>query len=63
MHYALMNIIRTKKPSIQQLEMLCHKDYDGFSFFCDAESVSSVRSNNACLCDLQTAFMLPFRAR
>ena len=31
--------------------------------FCDAESVSPVKSNIACLCDLQTAFTLLLRAR
>ena len=35
----------------------------GLGFFGDAESVSPVRSNIACLCDLQTAFMWLLRAR
>ena len=30
MYYALPNIPRTKKPSIQQSETLCGKDLDGF---------------------------------
>ena len=35
----------------------------GLGGFCDAESVSPVRSNIAYLCDLQTAFIWLFRAR
>ena len=35
----------------------------GLGVFHDAESVSPVRSNIACLCDLQTAFMLLLKAR
>ena len=49
---------------MQQLEMLCGKDHDGFrGGFRDAESVSLVRSNIVCLCDLQIAFMWLLRAR
>ena len=41
MHCALMNISRTKKPSIQQSGTLCGKDHDGFRGFswCCAESI------------------------
>ena len=40
--------------------MLCGKIKMGLG---DAESVSPVRSNIACSCDLQTAFMWLLRAR
>ena len=47
--YALMNIPRTKTINTTI--------GNGLRGFRDAESVSPVRSNIACLCDLQTVFM------
>ena len=48
---------------ITQTSALCGKIQMGLGGLRDAESASPVRSNIACPCDLQTAFMWPLRAR
>ena len=53
-HYALMNIPRTKNHQYNNRKSCAAKIMMGFGGgVSDAESVSSVRSNIACLCDLQ----------
>ena len=62
--YALMNIPRTKNHQYNNRKRCASKDHDGFrGGFRDAESVLPVRSNIACLCDLQIAFIWLLRAR
>ena len=58
--YALMNIPWTKNHRYNNRKRCAAKIKMGFR---DAESVSPVRSNIACLCDLQTAFLWLLRAR
>ena len=62
-HYTLMNFPRTKNNRHSSRKRCAAKIKMGLGGFRDAESVSPVRSNIACLCDLQTAFMWLLRAR
>ena len=62
--YALMNIPRTKNRQCNNRKHCAAKIVMGLGFFFrDAKSVSLVRSNIACLCDLQLVFMWLLRAR
>ena len=63
MCYALKNIPRTKNHQYNNRKRCAAKIMMGLGGFHDAKSVSPVRSNIACLCDLQTAFMWLLRAK
>ena len=60
MRYALMNIPRTKNRQCNNRKRCAAKIMGGFH---DAERVLPVRSNIACLSDLQMAFIWLLRAR
>ena len=62
-HYVLINIPRTKKLSIRELETLYGQDNDEFGGSShDTESILTVKSNIARFCDFQMAFMWLLRA-
>ena len=63
MRYALKNIPRTKIHQYNNRKRCAAKIKMGLGGFHDAKSVSPVRSNIACLCDLQTTFMWLLRAK
>ena len=61
MHY--VNIPRTKNHQYNNQKHCAVKIKMSLGGFHDATSVLPVRSNIACLCDLQTALMWLLRAR